>query len=90
MTPVQRNGCSRVARASPETSWLVNLMRMEGNDVDPHDWESARAEQSVPKVKRNSSISFLFAITGLSAQKGGDFMAFKMTEGRLNKHESKG
>ena len=65
-------------------------MRMYGNDADPHDWESARAEQSVRKVERNSSISFLFAITGLSAQKGGDFMAFKMTEGRLNKHESKG
>ena len=65
-------------------------MRMKGKDADPHDWESARAEQSVQKVERNSSISFLLAITGLSAQKAGDFMAFKMTEGRLNKHESKG
>ena len=39
--------------------------------------------------RRESSISFLLAITSLSAQKAGDFMAFKMTEGRFNKHESK-
>ena len=66
-------------------------MRVNGKDADPHDWDlGARAEQTVQKVKRNSSISFLLAITRLSAQKGGDFMAFKMTEGRLNKHESKG
>ena len=56
-------------------------MRMKENRADPDDWESARAEQSAQKVERNSSISFLLAITGLPAQKAGDFMAFKMTEG---------
>ena len=90
MIPALRSGCSRGAPASPGTSWLVNLLRTKGNDADPHDLEGARAEQTVQKVERNSSISFLLAITRLSAQKAGDFMAFKMTEGRLNKHESKG
>ena len=54
-------------------------MIMKGKNADPHDWEPARAEQSVQKVERNSSISFLLAITGLSAQKAGDFMAFKIS-----------
>ena len=48
-------------------------MRMNGKDADPHDWEGARAEQTVQKVERNSSISFLLAITRLSAQKAGEF-----------------
>ena len=85
MSPLRRSGCSRAAPASPECCewvWAFLFLMVRKS--------TSGANSSVRKVKgKNLPLVSFLAITRLSAQKAGDFMAFKMTEGRFNKRESK-